>query len=208
MPGYKSLPAFLTGEAADQVREAEERHRTGDSAAAVQLLEEALVASIAVRPAFPGWLCGRLAALYRSVGRYDDEVQLLERYRDSQTSEDARTRYGARLCKARTIADRKRRTPSGALDSVRASLGRPRSRRVRSRAAVSPPRLGISASVVVELTDAVHADAARHPSSLRAALQRLVKEGREAHAPAELLVAALKTASAGSNGIDALFGSV
>ena len=123
MPGYKSLPTSLTGEAADQVREAEARHRTGDSAAAVQLLEEALAASIAARPAYPGWLCGRLAALYRTVGRYDDEVQLLERYRDSQTSEDARTRYEARLCKARTIADRKRRTPSGALDSVRASLG-------------------------------------------------------------------------------------
>ena len=59
----------------------------------------------------------------------------------------------------------------------------------------------LSASVLVDLTDAVHADAARHPSALRAALQRLVNEGRETDAPAELLVAALKTASAGSNGI-------
>src|SRR6476619_2647784 len=121
MPGYKALPPFMTGDAADQVREAEARHRTGDSAAA-HLLEEALAASIAVRPAYPGWLCGRLAALYRTLGRYDDEVHLLERYRESQTSEEARTRYDARLSKARTIAERKRRPDSGALDSVRASL--------------------------------------------------------------------------------------
>src|SRR3981081_4332624 len=132
MPGYKSLPSFMTGDAADQVREAEARHRIGDSVAAVHLLEEALVASVAARGAYPGWLCGRLAALYRTLGRYDDEVHLLERYRDSQTSEDARTRYDARLCKARTIAERKRRPQSGALDSVRASLGRPRTRRARN----------------------------------------------------------------------------
>src|SRR5919107_140514 len=139
MPGYKALPSFMTGAAADQVREAEARHKIGDSAAAVQLLEEALAASIATRPAYPGWLCGRLAALYRTLGRYDDEVHLLERYRESQTSEEARTRYDARLCKARTIAERKRRPDSGALDSVRASLGRPRSRRSRSASAAARP---------------------------------------------------------------------
>src|SRR3954471_13145499 len=128
MPGYKALPSFMTGAAADQVREAEARHKVGDSATAVQLLEEALAASVAVRPAYPGWLCGRLAALYRTLGRYDDEVHLLERYRESQTSEEARSRYDARLSKARTIAERKRRSDSGALSSVRQVLRAPRRR--------------------------------------------------------------------------------
>ena len=57
----------------------------------------------------PGWICGRLASIYRTLKRYDDEVMLLERYRESQTTEEARTRFDARLSKARAIADRKRR---------------------------------------------------------------------------------------------------
>lgn len=204
MPGYKALPAFMTGEAADQVREAEARHRIGDSAAAVQLLEEALAASIAARPEYPGWLCGRLAALYRTLGRYDDEVHLLERYRESQSSEEARTRYDARLSKARTIAERKRRPDSGALDSVRASIGRPRTRRQRRSAEVTPtaPRAyGVAAREV--LITALAADAEHHPSMLREALVTLVAEAREARAPVETLVAALKAASASTNGVSA-----
>jgi hypothetical protein len=201
MPGYKALPSFMTGEAADQVREAEARHRIGDSATAVHLLEEALTASVAARPVYPGWLCGRLAALYRTLGRYDDEVHLLERYRDSQTSEEARTRYDARLSKARTIAERKRRTPSGALDSVRASLGRPRSR--RTRAAAAKPAAPVSPGAISALTIALHADDSQHPRLVRAAIDRLAAEGRAAQAPVELLVDALKTATANSNGIEA-----
>jgi hypothetical protein len=193
----------MTGAAADQVREAEAKHRTGDSAAAVQLLEEALAASIATRPAYPGWLCGRLAALYRTLGRYDDEVHLLERYRESQTSEEARTRYDARLCKARTIAERKRRPDSGALDSVRASLGRPRTRRSRSATTAAPPQpYGVSAPTMDVLTEALHADGEMHEELMRAAVDRLAAEGRAAHAPADLLVAALKRATATRNGIE------
>lgn len=202
MPGYKALPPFMTGEAADQVREAEARHRTGDSAAAVHLLEEALAASIAVRPAYPGWLCGRLAALYRTLGRYDDEVHLLERYRESQTSEEARTRYDARLSKARTIAERKRRPASGALDSVRASLGRPRTR--RSRAAAPKPAVAtVHPETMEALVRGLHAEGDDHEQLTREALVRLAAEGHATHAPAALLVSALKTAVASSNGIDA-----
>jgi hypothetical protein len=202
MPGYKALPSFMTGAAADQVREAEARHKTGDSATAVQLLEEALAASIATRPAYPGWLCGRLAALYRTLGRYDDEVHLLERYRESQTSEEARTRYDARLCKARTIAERKRRPDSGALESVRASLGRPRSRRSRTAVAKVLP-YAVSASTIEALAHALHAEGDVHEELTRIAVERLAVEGRAAHAPADLLVAALKRASASQSGIDA-----
>jgi hypothetical protein len=202
MPGYKALPSFMTGEAADQVREAEARHRVGDSDSAVHLLEEALAASIIAKPVYPGWLCGRLAALYRTLGRYDDEVQLLERYRDSQTSEEARTRYDARLCKARTIAERKRRSNSGALDSVRASLGRPRTRRSRSIKAVAPTPPSVSPVMMAELMVALHADEERYPEMSRIAVEHLAAEGRRLEAPVELLVTALKTASADANGID------
>jgi hypothetical protein len=192
----------MTGAAADQVREAEARHRLGDSATAVQLLEEALVASVAARPAYPGWLCGRLAALYRTLGRYDDEVHLLERYRESQTSEEARTRYDARLCKARTIAERKRRPDSGALESVRASLGRPRTRRARTVVVKVEP-YAVSAATMERLTQAIHAEDETHEELTRAAVGRLAAEGRVAHAPADLLVAALKRATASQNGVDA-----
>jgi hypothetical protein len=208
MPGYKALPAFMTGAAADQVREAEARHRVGDSAAAVQLLEEALAASIAVRPVYPGWLCGRLAALYRTLGRHDDEVLLLERYRDSQVSEEARTRYDARLCKARTIAERKRRRNSGALESVRASLDRPRTRRSRGSAiaaAAPPPPAAppaFSSAALADLHAAMHADAEDYDAVMQTTLRRFAAEGRAAGAPVELLVSALKTASSSSNGID------
>ena len=204
MPGYKTLPSFMTGDTADQVREAEARHRVGDSAAAVRLLEEALIASAATRPEYPGWLVGRLAALYRTLGRYDDEVQLLERYRESQTTEESRTRYDARLSKARTIAERKRPHESGALESVRASLGRPRTRRSRRAAPpTTPAPTESSVAAVVALIVALDADAERHPSLLRAALVALVAEGRDTGAPVERLVAALKAASAASHGVPA-----
>lgn len=184
----------MTGEAADQVREAESRQRLGDSATAVTLLEEALAASAATRAELPGWLCGRLAALYRTLGRYDDEVLLLERYRESQTSEEARTRYDARLSKARTIAERKRRPQSGALESVRASLERPRPRRTPTQpiAAVSATPLAPSTidAVAVALAGA---DEERLVTALRA-LSSEVAATRGAGV--EQLVAALQEACA------------
>jgi hypothetical protein len=197
----------MTGDAADQAREADARHRVGDSAAAIRLLEEALSASIAKAPVYPGWLCGRLAALYRTLGRYDDEVRLLERYRESQTSEEARTRYDARLCKARAIAERKRRRDSGALDSVRASIGRPRTRRPRRDETPVPPALGgFGDEAIGMLATALAADADLFPSALRVGLDALIAEGQAVEAPAELLVTALKTAlavSGASNGVSA-----
>ena len=119
MPGYRSLSASMSGRAADHAREAELKQRHGDPETAARLLEEALEATLRTRPEMPGWLCGRLASIYRTLKRYDDEVELLERYRESQTSEEARTRFDARLSKARAIADRKRRPVTGALETVR-----------------------------------------------------------------------------------------
>ena len=129
MPGYRPLPSRNSGPLADSVRSAEQSQRDGDPAGAVVLLEEALAASLRLRPEVPGWLCGRLAALYRTLGRIDDEVCLLERYAASQTQDDARTRYDARLYKARAIADRRRPKDNGALASIRQTLARPRRRK-------------------------------------------------------------------------------
>ncbi len=185
----------MTGEAADQVREAESRQRLGDSTTAVKLLEDALDASVAARSELPGWLCGRLAALYRTLARYDDEVLLLERYRESQTSEEARTRYDARLSKARTIAERKRRPQSGALDSVRASLSRPRPRR-------TPPQPLMAVSKEPEIADAtidavaVAIAGGEDDRLLLDALSALCAEMTAAGGNVEQLASALRTACA------------
>ena len=72
--------------------------------------------------------------VYRTLKRYDDEVELLERYRESQTSEEARTRFDARLSKARAIAERKRRPLTGALERRQVDIA-PASDAARRRAA-------------------------------------------------------------------------
>jgi hypothetical protein len=149
MPGYRALSVTVTGSAADSAREAESLRRVGEPETAVVLLEEALLASARTRPELPGWLCGRLAALYRTLARYDDEVYLLERYRESQTSEDARSRYDARLSKARTIAERKRRSDSGALRSVRKVLRTPRRRSTPTSSPAVPTPLAASLTAPV-----------------------------------------------------------
>src|SRR5436190_18260981 len=137
MPGYRSLSAHLSGNVAEHAREAELSQRHGDPETAARLLEEALNASLRSRPEMPGWVCGRLASIYRTLKRYDDEVELLERYRESQTSEEARTRFDARLSKARAIADRKRRPVTGALETVRQVRHRSKERRRGSTRSVA-----------------------------------------------------------------------
>jgi hypothetical protein len=126
MPSYRPLSSSFDAPGADIAREAESLSRRGDVATAITHLEEALAISRSVAPEIPAWLCGRLAVLYRAAGRYDDEVRLLEDFSASQSREDMRIRYQARLSKARTIADRKRRSSAmGALASVRAIVKRP-----------------------------------------------------------------------------------
>ncbi len=120
MPGYRSVPDALSGVAADLAREASSLEAAGDRDGAVRLYEEAIAVARAERAEMPGFVCGRLAAAYRRMGRYQDEVALLEAHRDSQTDEAAQSRFDARLSKARAIAEKFSRTDSGALASVRA----------------------------------------------------------------------------------------
>jgi hypothetical protein len=195
----------VTGPAADQARQAESRRRGGDPDTAVRLLEEALDASARIDAVLPGWLCGRLAALYRTLERYDDEVTLLERYRDSQVTEEARVRYDARLSKARTIAERKRRNDSGAVASVRRVIARPRPDRTPApqHAAVRP---GFSPATLTALSRGVESER-QFPGLLNQALSSLCVEAREHEQPFEEIITAVKGAygprTAGDSSYDA-----
>ena len=196
VPGYKALPDEFNGPAAEQVRYAEVLQRAGDASEAVRLLELTLDTCAKTRPELPGWLCGRLAALYRSLKRYDDEVLLLERYRESQTSEEARTRFDARLSKARAIAERKRRTDTRALASVRRVI----TGRDDEDAVVTPVEmdeaLAFSDETMTTLKDAfvsaTQADAGS--GALARAVEQLCAESRAQDHPPERLVTALRLA--------------
>jgi hypothetical protein len=194
VPGYKALPVEFSGPAAEHVRYAEVLQRAGDPAEAVRMLEATLDLHARTTPELPGWLCGRLAALYRAVKRYDDEVVLLERYRESQSSEDARTRFDARLSKARAIAERKRRTDTRALASVRLVIDG------HTHVAVALPPVpfgddgafpaGTVRMVSEALADAALSDAGT--ASLTEALEGLSASARAGNHPPERMVAALR----------------
>ena len=132
LPGYRPLPASITGPVAEAVRRAEVLVHRGQLDPACRVLEGTLD-TYDEGSELPNWLCGRLAAVYRALGRYADEVMLLERFRESQASDAARRRYDARLSKARVLAARAR-PGSQALASVRRAMDRP-SRNQRSAAA-------------------------------------------------------------------------
>jgi hypothetical protein len=195
MPGYRALSSKAAGGAASETRLAEAVQRHGDLPSATRLLEAALAASEEVSPVLPGWLCGRLAALYRTQCRYDDEVRLLERYRESQASEDSRTRYDARLSKARAIAHKKRRSESTALSSIR---GITRRRRAGEPSAEAAPMQSVlfSDTAMSALRDALTTPAAdpRAQTLLRDVIAQLCQEGRAAGHRAEHLVTAIKAA--------------
>jgi hypothetical protein len=146
-------------------------------------------------PVLPGWLCGRLAALYRTQSRYDDEVRLLERYRESQASEDSRTRYDARLSKARAIAHKKRRSDSTALSSIRSITRR---RRAEDPRVEAPPMYAVRFSdlTMTMLRDALTTPAVdpRTQTLLRDGIAQLCEEARASGHHAEHLVAAIKAA--------------
>jgi hypothetical protein len=200
MPGYRSLSAHLAGTAAEHAREAELRQRGGDPESAARLLEEALEASLRVRPEMPGWVCGRLASIYRTLKRYDDEVELLERYRESQSSEEARTRFDARLSKARAIADRKRRPSTGALETVRQVRHRSSQRRrnpsraQQSLVVTAADMAADASSADAELRAALCDLSPTGEHRLRAALARMCADAHGGSAHMEDLVAALKNA--------------
>jgi len=128
MPGYQPLPEGFTGDTADRVKRAQDLARTGHFDEAVLLYTEAL--NVALGVGLPGFVVGRLAMLFRRLGRYDDEIDLLERYRASHTDEGLTTRFTARLSKAVALAARSTADENGALASVRAVRAR-RPRRPR-----------------------------------------------------------------------------
>jgi hypothetical protein len=192
MPGYKSLPEEYSGVAAEQVRFAELLQRAGANEDAVHLLESALEVHAASVPELPGWLCGRLAAMYRTLKRHDDEVRLLVRFRDSQRSEEARSRFDARLSKARALAERKTRSENQMLTSVRSAVSR-RSQQARTPVDLSDYGLGFEVDTLNALRDALCLPVTEHESgALEAALSRLSREAKERDYPPDRLVATLK----------------
>ena len=120
MPGYRDIPDDWSGLVVDGARMAERLEASGDATAAIIAYEAVLRAALAVRPEWPGFVCGRLATLYRKVGRYGDEVTLLEGCCGSQTNDAERLRFQSRLSKARELEFQKARRDSGALASIRA----------------------------------------------------------------------------------------
>ena len=116
----------------DLVREASERDVEGRPQEAAVLYERAFCQAVEFGTALPSFVVGRLAVLYRRLGQFDDEIFLLERYRDSLVDDDLQARYRARLTKAYALAAQHRGSDSVALASVRASTERSsRRRRVR-----------------------------------------------------------------------------
>ena len=199
MPGYRSLSSNLSGTAAEHAREAELSQRHGDPQSAARLLEEALAASLRTRPEMPGWVCGRLASIYRTLKRYDDEVELLERYRESQSSEEARTRFDARLSKARAIADRKRRPVTGALETVRQVRHRSSQRRrtpprVHAVSATAGVETRGTAAMQIELRAALVDRSSRRNERARSALTALCAVAHAENMQMEHLVSVLKRA--------------
>jgi hypothetical protein len=116
MPRYRPFSESETGPTADSARAAEVLQREGDLSAAIRMLERALAAGgHGADPRTSGWVYGRLATLYRRVGRLEDEVELLERYCDAHQEHEWRLRFNARLYKARTLLGRARGRNGGVL---------------------------------------------------------------------------------------------
>jgi hypothetical protein len=200
VPGYKALPDQFSGAAAEHVRYAEVLQRAGDPAEAVRMLESTLDAYARTSPVLPGWLCGRLAALYRTLKRYDDEVLMLERYRESQSSEDSRSRFDARLSKARAIAERKRRTDTRALASVRCVINGREDEDTSGMSIPSTDDGAFSPATMHAMRTAFAAAAAEEgaPTSLTLPIAALCREARERGHPPERVVVALKAAWQGA----------
>lgn len=108
MPSLEVNDRNTTGFTAQQIRIANALRREGNLPAAVLALELALSGCLADVPVVPAKLCRRLASLYRALGRYDDELRLLEHYRDSQIDAGNRSRFDSRLQEVRALIERRR----------------------------------------------------------------------------------------------------
>ena len=143
MPNYRQFYENETGPTADSARAAEVLQREGDLSAAIRVLEGALAAGgQGADPRTSGWVYGRLATLYRRVGRLEDEVDLLERYCDSHHEDEWRLRFNARLYKARTLLSRSRERDRGVLhigSGAKRSRASRRHGRPHGRGKLAPP---------------------------------------------------------------------
>ena len=135
MGGYRIRDDSFTGDLGDLVRDAMKRGADGQSHEAALLYERAFSLALSGKSDIPPSIVGRLAVLYRRLGRYDDEIFLLERYRDSLTNDELQARYRSRLTKAYALASHHQLTDSVALASVRASTARSASKRRAGRRA-------------------------------------------------------------------------
>lgn len=141
MPGFPPLPLHYAGPVANATRSAQAREDSGDHGSAVSLYEDDVGLASAEEDGLPGFLCARLAVLYRKLGRVEDEIVLLERYAMGLHAHAWPHRFESRLSKARALADRGIRGDSGALESVRAiqlRFNASRKTRLRPRALLNP----------------------------------------------------------------------
>ena len=133
MGGYRMRADSFSGDLAELVHEAMEHGSEGRAMEAAALYEQAFCRALSHDGDVPASIVGRLAVIYRRLGQFDDEIFLLERYRDSLTSDELQARCRARLTKAYALAAQHRISDSVALASVRASTERSASKRRRSR---------------------------------------------------------------------------
>lgn len=112
MPSVDVSDRDTTGFTSQQIRIANALRREGNLPAAVLALELALSGCLADVPVIPAKLCRRLASLYRALGRYEDELRLLEHYRDSQIDASNRARFDTRLQEVRALIARRPDKPA------------------------------------------------------------------------------------------------
>ena len=134
MRGYHSLPDDLDDASVDAIHDAERLVTDGDHQGARAILERLLERALESTYVIPDWICGRLATVYRKLELYEDELDLLERYKSAHTDGFALTRFDSRISKARALVARMLPAESGALASVRVVRMTPR-RNARQRGA-------------------------------------------------------------------------
>jgi hypothetical protein len=106
MPAFPPLRATAPPEHADAAAHADELRQAGRHAEAVVYLS-GVIRDLEQLPAHvPAWPYGRLALIHRYRREYDDEVRVLERYQTLVPDGTHRSRFAARLSKARALADR------------------------------------------------------------------------------------------------------
>jgi hypothetical protein len=130
MPNNRRLTLTASGPSADAARTAELLRLEGKLAPAIQLLEQLLQTR---RPDSDVDTLrrelSRLATLYHRVGRFGDEVALLERCCEFHQEDGWHMRFNARLFKARALLSRSQREPSPLEQSVDRAMRRVKSAR-------------------------------------------------------------------------------